>query len=505
MENDITYYTVSQVTELTGVTAAQLKNWDKTGLLVAKRTGDGVANNRKLYTRDDIDTVQEILLYRSLGFGLEEIKRLLKAKPEERIQLVSERASKLKSDYSTIQKQIELTSALEVFMPETLLGELDCDDALSASDEYSKDENLRMMVRWMRSHTEQDAERLQQELSEVFDDLFALAKDAPWEEVQLQLLQFCDVWSKAFGWPSVGQMLDFARIFQDMANESDEAELELAELFDADACGKLSDIFYLAWADNALRVLDDILVCAMKAMLEGGFPISEFRCVGNDLGKLLCAYVCEVGSRPHLYKGEEPPAHPDELRELTDDVFALLEAIVLDAEIGQYLDIETLFSIEQQNMDFAHSLVITFIESKIDEWYNENGFLKLIDLAEQWYKTLKEYWRRTHPKELVALHQKAREVTEEYMSRVREHLADDGRDENAYRARLTEENEFRAEEAAFKSWVEEHYARVLADPPRPYWITEEEAIAHEKKMRALVQEMIARQEAVEDSCLEADE
>lgn len=74
MDKKTEYFTVSQVADVTGVTAAQLKNWDKTGVLVAKRTGDGVANNRKLYSRDDIDTVQEILLYRSLGFGLEEIK-----------------------------------------------------------------------------------------------------------------------------------------------------------------------------------------------------------------------------------------------------------------------------------------------------------------------------------------------------------------------------------------------------------------------------------------------
>lgn len=36
--------TVAQVHELTGITAAQLKNWDKEGVLVARRSGEGIAN-----------------------------------------------------------------------------------------------------------------------------------------------------------------------------------------------------------------------------------------------------------------------------------------------------------------------------------------------------------------------------------------------------------------------------------------------------------------------------
>lgn len=59
--------TVAQVHELTGITAAQLKNWDKEGVLVARRSGEGIANNRKLYTMDDVRRAQEILLYRKLG------------------------------------------------------------------------------------------------------------------------------------------------------------------------------------------------------------------------------------------------------------------------------------------------------------------------------------------------------------------------------------------------------------------------------------------------------
>lgn len=464
MDEGITYYTVSQVVGFTGVTAAQLKNWDKTGLLVARRTGDRVANNRKLYTQDDIGTVREILMYRSLGFRLEEIRCLLAAIPEERAQLVSERASKLKSDYSNIRKQIELTSALEIFTPEALLNELDCDDVLSASDEYGKDENLKMMVRWMRSHTEQDAECFKQELTDVLRGFGELEAYAPWEEVQAQLLRFCDVWSKPFGWPTVGQMLSFALIFQEMSNEPDVDAFELAGPFDADAYSELSEIFYLAWADNGLRVLNDIFANAFFEIRHYQLPIPVL-----NLAQLLCSLACELGDRPHLYKGEKPPVSPEELSNVVDAVFDALEEVILDGKQGHFLNVDHLLFIDQQSMDFARKLSLAFARNKMTEWEKSHGYVEFFELASEWF-------------EIHVMHFE---------------LAFSG--EHASKADGLQKLH------GFEEWCTELYERVIEDPPRPYWITEEEAIAHEKKMRALAQEMIAQQEATSDVSLETDE
>lgn len=505
MNNDIKYYTVSQVTEFTGATAAQLKNWDKTGLLVAQRTGDGVANNRKLYTQGDVEKVREIMLYRSLDFGLEEIGRMLEATPEERARLVSERACKLKLEYSNIQKQIELATVLEVFTPEALLNELDSDDALSARDEYNKDENLRMMVRWIRSHTQQDIDSFSQDLSEVLDDFFELDADSSWEEVELRLLHFCDVWSKPFGWPTVGQMLDFARIFQELADEGDTVENELSDLFDKGACNRISDIFYLAWADNALRVLDDILVCTFKSLQDEPPSLGDFQGFANDLGEILCWYVCEMGSRPHLYKGEQPPEHPEELRSIADAVFGLLEHIVLDAEVGQYLDIETLFTIEQQSLDFAYSLALAFAENGMDEWISASGYSLLIEQWGQWRKTLREYWIRTHSDEFETLQRDAENAAKEHALSIQQTIDRAAKEGKDILPLMIEHCQTAAESKAFDAWFYAHYERVFADPPQARWIVEEEAIAHEKKMRTLAQEMIAQQEDVAGSALEADE
>lgn len=344
------------------------------------------------------------------------------------------------------------------------MSELDCDDALSASDEYSKDENLKMMVRWLRSHTEQDVERLQNGLSEIIESLFGLEKDAPWDEVQLQLLRFCDVWGNAFGWPTVGQMLDFARIFQEMANDDDEVEPELAALFNEDACNKLSQIFYLAWADNGLRVLDDIFINAYFEFRRYQLPTPVL-----NLAQLICSLACELGGRPHLYKGEKPPACPEELSNVVNAVFDALEWVILDGESGLYLDIDSLLSIDQRSMDFARNLAVSFATDSMTEWERSRGRVEFVELAGEWYNIHIKYFE---------------------FACSDEHTGKPSSSQGAH---------------GFNEWLAELYERVIEDPPRPYWITEEEAIAHEKKMRALVQEMIARQETAEDVDSEADE
>lgn len=69
--------TVGQVERLTGVTVAALRHYDKVGLLCPERTGDSVANNRKLYGPDDLARLQSIVTLRGYGFELGEIACIL--------------------------------------------------------------------------------------------------------------------------------------------------------------------------------------------------------------------------------------------------------------------------------------------------------------------------------------------------------------------------------------------------------------------------------------------
>lgn len=69
--------TVGEVEKLTGTSRETLRFYDDKGLLRPARTGSGVSNNRKLYSPDDLERLQEIQTLRAYDFSLEEIGRVL--------------------------------------------------------------------------------------------------------------------------------------------------------------------------------------------------------------------------------------------------------------------------------------------------------------------------------------------------------------------------------------------------------------------------------------------
>lgn len=67
-------YTVSRVARIAHVTVRTLHHYDAIGLLVpSRRSGGGY----RLYSAEDLQRLQQILLFRELGFSLEAIQRLL--------------------------------------------------------------------------------------------------------------------------------------------------------------------------------------------------------------------------------------------------------------------------------------------------------------------------------------------------------------------------------------------------------------------------------------------
>lgn len=67
-------FTVGQISAFTGVTIKTLHHYDRIGLLSPRgRTDSGY----RLYEEPDIERLQQILFYRELGFGLDEIRSIL--------------------------------------------------------------------------------------------------------------------------------------------------------------------------------------------------------------------------------------------------------------------------------------------------------------------------------------------------------------------------------------------------------------------------------------------
>lgn len=441
--------TVAQVHELTGITAAQLKNWDKEGVLVARRSGEGIANNRKLYTMDDVRQAREILLYRRLGFSLDRIKEILAASEEERTSLVAMRTDELKEDYAHIQKQIELSSALEVASLDSLMdGLAGVKGPDGLIDAYERDRNLRQWIRWSRSHTDRDIERINAELQDALEDLAQVPGDATWGLIKAHIARFCDAWSKPFGWPTVGQMLVFHFTFAEMAENGEDAD----GLFDAVTCESLAEAFRLAWASSALKCMEDILAVLYWNTCEGvsSEPVHE-------PAKVLRAAVAEFSYRPHMSDGSLSPEQVTEFVEITRAIFELLEEVALDERLERYLHLDELYAVDGPGLETARHITEAWVEGRLESWLSDGGASEIEQRIDAWIDALRLQWERvTH----------------------------DGSQADCPGS-LDEEEQVER----FSAWVEKHYACTFADPPEARWASEEEDCAVEKRTRDFAQRM----------------
>jgi DNA-binding transcriptional MerR regulator len=66
--------TVGEVARLAGVSVRTLHHYDETGLLIPSERSEA---GYRLYSDDDLARLQQVLFYRELGFGLDEIRDLM--------------------------------------------------------------------------------------------------------------------------------------------------------------------------------------------------------------------------------------------------------------------------------------------------------------------------------------------------------------------------------------------------------------------------------------------
>ena len=69
-------YTSNKLSKMSGVSARTLRHYDDIGLLKPARTA---SSKYRIYGEAEVDTLQQILFYKELGFALDDIKKLLSA------------------------------------------------------------------------------------------------------------------------------------------------------------------------------------------------------------------------------------------------------------------------------------------------------------------------------------------------------------------------------------------------------------------------------------------
>lgn len=374
-------YTVSQVAAMTGASVRQIKHWDNEGILSPARTGENVANNRRLFSDDDVDAVRDILLMRELDMSLPEIKRAIALEPDKRAEIFAAQAEHLKAQYELLQQRILLADIAHTQGIEPIRSDL-CryKDASVLAQSYARDENLQMLTRWLKSRTERDISELLCDLAAVSKKFEAISfeSDVEWAEVELVLIEFCDVWSKRFGWPTVGEMLQLAFAFDD----ADTFPVELSSLINADTFAFMSQAFFLAWVSATLEAMDAAFV-QLYMDLGATKPEEKIKKIASSKrgaalilqsAQIFEAIVCECGGNPHLT--DMPQSAPERAKNiclLAENVINFLEDAVLDDFVQQYLELDDFTTIDQQSLQLTREIVCAYSAGELDCWLQKGG------------------------------------------------------------------------------------------------------------------------------------
>lgn len=97
-------YTVQQIAALTGLTPRTLRYYDAIGLL---RPGRDAGNDYRLYGTQEVDRLEQILLYRSMGLPLREIQRLLDDPSLDRAAVLENQLRGLQAERDRLEAVIE--------------------------------------------------------------------------------------------------------------------------------------------------------------------------------------------------------------------------------------------------------------------------------------------------------------------------------------------------------------------------------------------------------------
>ena len=97
---------INEVSKIVGVSKRTLQYYDDEGLLVVQRS----PNNHRLYDRDALERIWEIMLYKEMGFDLKEIRYLLSLPKKEQKECIRQRIETIEGQLEDLQSELAFIS-----------------------------------------------------------------------------------------------------------------------------------------------------------------------------------------------------------------------------------------------------------------------------------------------------------------------------------------------------------------------------------------------------------
>lgn len=166
---------VGELARLAGLSVRTLHHWHEVGLLVPSERR---RNGYRCYTADDVARLQQVLTYRELGFGLEEVRALLEdpdVDPLDHLRrqqdLLAERIARLQSVAALVARAVEGRS-MDIELDPHEIQEVFGDDdpkqhAAEARDRWGDSDAHRQSQARASRYSKQDWLEVQAEMQDV--------------------------------------------------------------------------------------------------------------------------------------------------------------------------------------------------------------------------------------------------------------------------------------------------------------------------------------------------
>lgn len=136
---------ISQVAKLAGISIRTLQYYDEIGLLKpSKLTSSGY----RLYGDDALQTLQQILFFKELGFPLKEIRQILKKTDFDRLAALKKQKELFLLKRNRMDKLIQLLERLEKGEQCMSFKEFDLSDYINALEDFKSHQTENVIKHW---------------------------------------------------------------------------------------------------------------------------------------------------------------------------------------------------------------------------------------------------------------------------------------------------------------------------------------------------------------------
>ncbi|MDE5891805.1 MAG: MerR family transcriptional regulator [Acetatifactor sp.] len=258
--------TVSQVAKLTGISRRTLQYYDEIGLL---KPSELTSSGYRLYDDETLQTLQQILFFKELGFQLKEIREILEKPDFDRIAAFKKQKELLLLKRNRIDRLIQLLSRLEKGEHCMSFKEFDLSDYIAVLEDFKNSSTDNVIKYWGNT--------------ENFDMFIQKIKDDEAELAKIAIAQF-------------GSVENFTESMKhNLEHFSEMMEKQLAQIPEE---LKQKDLFKELASNKDKDVSDDEVQKIIKEIIDFAYGNSPSELLGNR--ENYCKTIIDTYSNDYL-------------------------------------------------------------------------------------------------------------------------------------------------------------------------------------------------------------